>query len=797
MAGEMGSGSSGMECSGTSEFGNEGLDSTDSVAFDDDGSSIDLDDNGYQEASERQNDSTELPGNEADYNQETSDYQRAHESSWQDDPEDVNFDDCYGEESAEDAGSQETSGFEGEDVFEDCYGDDAGGYDAAQASNGSEDTGFDDCYGDDASSDGGEPHSETEGVRVLDRGSDTEFEETVYGGQSETDQPTTMEGEDAPAVEGDALEAESADAREEDTPADRADSDAEPVQAEDAGEARAESNAEPAEQAAKDNQTEIGNDEVAEANREVEANEAQPDQLRENQEAESDDALAEDRVLEPAEADSSIEAKPSDDLENGEADLERNTDTERALNPELERDDVGQSEDTDKPLANETERARAAEMDDREIGDAAAEGRLGDSDEAEISDQADRHLDAEAGVEKEPNGDKGSMENLKESVCERTKAFYEKARELAKENATLRFFTNHGIEHRNEVMEKTSRAFDAIGKAVKSGLLRAREGSQIAFTSNASEARAVVAAGYHDIGMSGENCIVKEEKTGKFKSLAEIAKRDGFDRESKKYGDYVRNNHSLNSALGVLRIQNSDALGGFDARDVAMECYAHSKSKSGVTKLADYGMWEKAAGDINQAAAAYERAFGGKLPRIELEKMDLNAVATETLALRMGDANRDSELDAIIHSGEPVTIGDRLDEPMSHVENEDPREQAREQEAEYYSVKTESGVEISRESKKFILGENNIGSSDISSSESGAIVNEISVNDANMAYNCTQASIFDRINEYASANSLEGAYSCRVSFPNGYSDEVKTKYNSWRVEYDPDNDYAITFPWDR
>lgn len=114
MAGEMGSGSSSMESSGSVELGGQSVEYGDQPGFEGDGASQEMSDNGYQEAYERSNDSTELPGNEADYNQDNSDYQRAYEANG----------------SQEAAESRETSKQDQDydySEYEKAYGDEASG----------------------------------------------------------------------------------------------------------------------------------------------------------------------------------------------------------------------------------------------------------------------------------------------------------------------------------------------------------------------------------------------------------------------------------------------------------------------------------------------------------------------------------------------------------------------------------------------------------------------------------------------------------------------------------------------
>ncbi|MDD6272334.1 MAG: hypothetical protein PUA90_02305 [bacterium] len=184
---------------------------------------------------------------------------------------------------------------------------------------------------------------------------------------------------------------------------------------------------------------------------------------------------------------------------------------------------------------------------------------------------------------------------------------------------------------------------------------------------------------FHDLGMAagmfnengiayfqGINMGVKHDLGALTKLLPELIKAD-----DKKLAKFVRENHTLNSALIVLSQRTRLESMGLDADKIALLCFSHSKSNSGVGKLDQETDWAFSIDKIQSAIMKYKAATGIELtfdvskfgvqltekvqtystqkvlggPKVQVNTTEfifkdgmMEELSTKGLALRVGDA---------------------------------------------------------------------------------------------------------------------------------------------------------------
>ncbi|MCR5608349.1 MAG: hypothetical protein K6G26_04735 [Lachnospiraceae bacterium] len=359
-------------------------------------------------------------------------------------------------------------------------------------------------------------------------------------------------------------------------------------------------------------------------------------------------------------------------------------------------------------------------------------------------------------------------------VKEITKPYYTQAGELARSNDGGRTFTDHKEEHVEMVADKSLEAADAIKKATEKGGLKsdAKEG-KVGFSSDIDKKTLEGAALSHDTGMKGdgyalvpimgENGQQKKDSNGK-----KIYEKDSDGKyvvrhENNSDFNEVRNNHSLNSAINLLENREKYKEAGYDDEQIdkiAVECMAHSKSSSGVSDLNNKADWSDCFDRIDATVDMYNKEHPDKtisFDRTRFERNDdkLSSLATETLALRIGDVSRDSGPYAEAQSGEVVYV-DR-----STIDNGAGSEKGEVKNANI--TIGDKGEQIENDySKQVHAGEQNIVENHTYVGDDGKVVHEITVSDGSSAPRCTQKAIEDHIGELRSAS--EGKFVVVVKF---------------------------------
>ena len=191
---------------------------------------------------------------------------------------------------------------------------------------------------------------------------------------------------------------------------------------------------------------------------------------------------------------------------------------------------------------------------------------------------------------------------------------YNKAKDVANEdkNTYLWTFTSHGMDHVQQVIEKTNQAADEIDKMPEDSIFK---GTKI------DRPLMLVSAWFHDTGMDGDDMDWSNDN-----------------------GDGIRDLHGMNSALHILRHAKEIEKLGVDPNKVALTAFAHTKSKSGIDDLTDPNDWRDALDRLGNAAKEQGIKFDRKsVFDGEPTSDNIHQMMAQVAALRLGDANREAK----------------------------------------------------------------------------------------------------------------------------------------------------------
>lgn len=361
-------------------------------------------------------------------------------------------------------------------------------------------------------------------------------------------------------------------------------------------------------------------------------------------------------------------------------------------------------------------------------------------------------------------------------------------------------FTSHNEDHLEQVRAKTSEALAAMVNTLNFGSIE-RDGAtgDVHFDEHVDFRVAQAAAEAHDTGMSNHgyvfDCDEKKVPRRDVNGNIIVLKQNSLDFNS------IRSNHSANSALNVLRARESyKAIGFTDAQvdEIAVLVYAHSKSNSGVTDLNNSKSWS----DCFDRIEALKNKFNADHPNNKVSftrsrfegasnARKLGSLATEALALRVGDVSRNSGSDALAQSGEIV-----------HVEKSTVNSSGNSWKDEIEgAVIMRANVPVTHDlSRRIHIGEQNIVDNH-TEFKNGALTHTITINDGSYAPHCTAEAIVDHIGELASAKN--GHFVVELKF-NSSCDKME-QYEDFRTEMknarnkDGSKKYGnveIKLPWD-
>ena len=389
--------------------------------------------------------------------------------------------------------------------------------------------------------------------------------------------------------------------------------------------------------------------------------------------------------------------------------------------------------------------------------------------------------------------------------------YYEAAVQVARNSPDLgRDFTDHKTAHAEMVAVKALEAGRAIIEAVARGALggEAAEG-RVALNGQIDLMALEGAALFHDTGMCGggyamledldKDGVPERDASGRIvylrgaHGLYEMANEDDLNFAQ------VRTYHSLNSGIFVLANRSGLRDAGFTDLQVdrmAAACMAHSKSNSGVRDLNSKADWAECFDRLDAGAMAWnidhqDAPISFDRTPFEADDALLGALASETLALRVGDVSRDSGPDAEVQTGETVRVDrDTLDSYGGSI--------TAELENAVITIGEMNEDVRSEKSRQVHAGEQNITENHTFVGEEGVLTHEITVADGCSAPRCTQQAVDDHLGELYSAR--DGRFAVWVLFQRFEDDGEGFFRDSWEdFRVQAANDYPnieIQYPWD-
>lgn len=214
---------------------------------------------------------------------------------------------------------------------------------------------------------------------------------------------------------------------------------------------------------------------------------------------------------------------------------------------------------------------------------------------------------------------RGEVHKLLSGCNKIGRKYYDNGTEVAKMESKphLWTYTSHGMDHIQQVIDKSNQAADMIEKMPENGVFR---GAKI------DRSTLLAASWFHDTGMDGGNMDWSGDD-----------------------GNNLRKAHGLNSAVHVL--ENADAIRelGVDPNKVAMVVYAHTKSMSGIEDLSSPEQWKIGLANLQKAVEEHNKGNGKKVSFDrsavfggEPDDNNIHQMMASVAAIRLGDANREA-----------------------------------------------------------------------------------------------------------------------------------------------------------
>lgn len=245
-------------------------------------------------------------------------------------------------------------------------------------------------------------------------------------------------------------------------------------------------------------------------------------------------------------------------------------------------------------------------------------------------------------------------------IKEQVRVSYENGRRIAGLIPDFTYYKeHHRLEngHIEKVLHKTRQAAAPLER-----LFAANDYNGL-YTAALDRRTLEMMALYHDTGMDG-NIEFSEYQIARERYLSQVAHTaQSFERQFRK-------NHSIQSAIHVLRDRAFIEGKQVNADETALGCLLHSKSCSGVTNLADPREWENAIARLQAAVSAFLDTHPGSRIYFDdsflraadgsLSQKKLAVMRTESLCLRIGDANGHDSSSRLSQSGKPISF--RIDD---------------------------------------------------------------------------------------------------------------------------------------
>lgn len=388
-----------------------------------------------------------------------------------------------------------------------------------------------------------------------------------------------------------------------------------------------------------------------------------------------------------------------------------------------------------------------------------------------------------------------------------TTPYYEQAGELARNNDMGRAFTDHKVDHVEMVADKSLEVADSIRDAVDKAYLgnNSDADDHVAFSSDIDKITLKGAALSHDTGMAGngyaltpvlrEDGKLLKDENGKKVYEKDVDGNYVIHPENNNFKE-VRENHSLNSAINVLKNRDQYKEAGYTDEQVdkmAVECMAHSKSNSGVANLNSKSDWLDCFDRIDATVETHNKDHSDSpisfdRSAFENDANKLGSLASETFALRVGDVSRDSFAGAEAHSGEKVNVDrDSLNNRAGLIEGE--------LEGAIITIGDNRDSIDSIKSRQVHAGEQNICDNHTYLGNGGSLTHEITVSDGVSAPQCTQEALRDHLGELASAR--DGEFDVNIEFTEPCDDYARESYEKFRDDATGKyENVSIHYPWD-
>lgn len=339
-----------------------------------------------------------------------------------------------------------------------------------------------------------------------------------------------------------------------------------------------------------------------------------------------------------------------------------------------------------------------------------------------------------------------------------SKEYYDKATDITKEheNRSLLTFTSHGEDHIRQVVEKTNQAADAIEML--------KDDNKI-YGGTVDRKLLLAAAQFHDTGMDG----------GNFRKYETKLDNKG---EMKVAGDWLRDDHGLNSAIHILERAKDFEKIGVNPEQCALLAFAHTKSKSEVRDLTKPEHWELALQKTEAAVKEYNsihpdkkisfdrnKVFEGGKPTAE----NIGMMASATAALRLGDANREANIPLKSQAGGEYKIdkmpkgefGSREEEAAAAVISITDKDGRHVLEADDSKLGDVPGFAYS---KHIVLGERNMVNVDTRYSKAhNTLVESVALRNGNDVPYSTTSVLMERIGELSTINGVPRAMQIHMS----------------------------------
>ena len=380
-----------------------------------------------------------------------------------------------------------------------------------------------------------------------------------------------------------------------------------------------------------------------------------------------------------------------------------------------------------------------------------------------------------------------------------TRPYYEGADEVTMNSPDIgRLYTDHRVGHAEMVAVKSLEVGRAIQEAVTFGTLgQNREEGHIALSSQIDFLTLEASGLAHDTGMCGHGYAIIADENGAYMKNEEglycMRAEDNLNFQE------IRTFHSLTGGLYVLTNREAYRKAGFSDGQIdkiAAACMAHSKSTSGVRNLNSREAWQDCFLRMESLCAAWNQDHPDtpiSFDRTPFEADDelLGSLASETLALRVGDVSRDSGPDAVAQSGERVhvdrsTINNHGGSIPAEIEN---------------AVITigENGDRLTGEKDRQVhAGEQNIPENHTFMLENGVVCHEITVFDGCSAPRCTQEAVNDHLGEFGSCR--DEHFEIRIIFQHFDAEDTDFFRQSWedyRMQARQDfQNITVRYPWD-